>query len=102
MSNSSNFNSEGKGIRNCAVGEVPPGPNVCHALDSSGNTYADRANNFYVQMAVVGGIGVAVATVGTIMLLTSFESKRELKRASLRLTPAFSPSYAGFSVGGSF
>jgi len=30
------------------------------------------------------------------------EGKRELKRASLRLTPAFSPSYAGFSVGGSF
>ncbi|HEX7604094.1 MAG TPA: hypothetical protein VF316_20895 [Polyangiaceae bacterium] len=102
VSNTSKFNGEGKGIRNCVTGEVPPGPNVCHVLDSSGLTYADRANNFYIQMGVVGGIGLVAATVGTILVATSFESKRLVKRDTMHFTPTFGAGYAGASLSGSF
>ena len=54
-----------------------------------------------LQMGVAGIIGVTAATVGTILLLTSFESKRTLKRGA-RVTPSFGPGYAGLSLAGSF
>ena len=97
IDNTSKFKSEGEGLPSCS-GTVLT---ACHALDSSGLTYADRANRFYVQMGVVGGIGIVAATVGTILVLTSFESKRVVKR-DVRLTPAFGAGYAGFSLAGSF
>jgi hypothetical protein len=102
VSNTSKFNGEGTRLGSCAPGVVPPGPNICHVLDSNGLTYADRANNFYIQMGVVGGIGLVAATVGTILVLTSFESKRVVKRDGLQFTPTFSANYAGASLSGSF
>lgn len=99
IDNTSKFNSEGKNLATCGPSVV----GACHAVDSNGLTFADRANRFYIQMGVIGGIGVVAATVGTILLLTSFESKRVVKRdARLTLTPALGPGYAGAALSGSF
>jgi hypothetical protein len=97
VGNSSSFRNEGVGIPTCSAANGPP----CHVVDSSGLTYADRANSFYIQMGVAGLVGITAATVGTILLLTSFESKRAVKRET-RLTPALGAGYAGLSLGGSF
>jgi len=97
IDNTSKFKNEGSNIGTCSAIVLPP----CHVPDSNGLTYADRANRFYIQMGVVGSIGIVAATVGTILVLTSFESKRVVKR-DLHLTPSFGAGYAGFSLNGSF
>ncbi len=103
------FNNEGQGIPNCnspaggpPFGSLPDGSTRCHAVDSNGNTKAQVANTQFVVMGVAGGIGLVAGVVGTILLLTSFESKRVIKREGIRFTPQFSPTYAGLGLSGSF
>ncbi len=76
----------------------------CHVTDSSGLTFKDRANREYIQMGLFGGIGVLVAGVGTYLLLTSFGSKKVVKRddASLTFAPIITPTVGGMSVLGRF
>ena len=95
--NANKFKNEGEGLPTCSAFVVIG----CHITDANGLTYADRANGFYLQAGVTALIGVTAATVGTILLLTSFESKRVVKR-DVRLTPAFGAGYAGVSLAGSF
>jgi hypothetical protein len=103
------FNAEGQGIPNCnspssgpPYGSLPDGSTRCHAVDSNNNTKAQVANTQFVVMGVAGGIGIISAVVGTILVLTSFESKRVIKREGIRFTPQFTPTYAGVGLSGSF
>ncbi|CAN5651033.1 hypothetical protein BH09MYX1_BH09MYX1_30630 [soil metagenome] len=101
------FNNEGQGKPTCdlplntVAKNAFTGSGACHTVDSNGNTFAQVANTQLVVMGVVGGIGVVAATVGTILLLTSFESKRIIKR-DIQFTPQFAPGYAGFGMSGTF
>ena len=113
----SSFNNEGKGLKTCdadalgapvtanavALRLLPNAP--CHVTDSSGLTYADRATRFYIQMGVAGGVGVILAGVGTYLLLSSFGSKRTIKRADdagITFAPLLSPQMGGMAVLGRF
>lgn len=106
MSASSSFDAEGTGLKTCSydasgtfttANAVQPAP--CHVTDSSGLTYSDRANRDYVIMGVTGVLGLAFATVGTVLLVTSAGSK---PKATARVYPLVTPTQAGLGLGGTF
>lgn len=120
-SEKSKFDNEGSGLKTCTADasgnpttnnavllpgvSVPGGDPHCHVTDSNGLTYADRANRFYITMGVAGGLGVVLAGVGTALVLTSFGSKKVVKRdegASVSFAPILSPTMGGMSVLGRF
>ena len=55
-------------------------------------------------MGIFGGVGVILAGVGTYLLLTSFGSKKTVKRddAAVTFAPILSPTTGGMSVLGRF
>ena len=53
------------------------------------------------RLLAQGDLWLVVGLFGTILLLTSFESKRVV-RHDLRLTPTFGPNYAGAAFSGAF
>jgi hypothetical protein len=111
---SSDFSKEGSGIKTCTfdINGVPVqsgGPNAvaplpCHTTDSSGLTHGDRANIFYIRAGVGGGLGVVLAAVGTVLVLTSFGSKKVVKHddTGVSFAPILSPTMGGMSVLGRF
>jgi hypothetical protein len=103
------FNNEGSGIKTCTSNANGPTtvnatlPSPCHATDSTGLTFADRANRFYITMGVAGGLGVVLAGVGTALVLTSFGSKKVVKHDdAVSFVPMISPTMGGMAVLGRF
>lgn len=106
MGESSDFDKEGSGLKTCSFDASGNQTSVnatnlqpCHVTDSSGLTHADRANRYYVMTGVSTLIGVALATVGTVLVATSFGSK---PKASAQVLPIITPTQAGVGLVGSF
>ena len=103
LSNYSKYKAEGSNIGDCpVVNGVPNNGPGCHSLDSKLLNYNDRGNAILIPAIIVGAAGVVLATVGTILVLTSFESKKVIKKEGIRFTPSFAPGYAGVGLSGTF
>ncbi len=110
--NQSKFNQEGKGLPTCDLPNGRSGASNtsfssggnCHVTDTSGLTFGDRANRFYIQMGVAGGIGIVAIGVGLALVLTSFGSKRVVKSegADVSFAPMLGPGLGGMMLHGSF
>lgn len=108
--NQSKFTQEGAGLKTCALNDQgqPSDPKTqpvpCHVTDTSGLTFADRANRFYIQMGVAGGAGILLAGIGAYLTLTSFGSKKVVEKSSTSATvyPILGPSVAGVGLTGHF
>jgi hypothetical protein len=106
---SGKFNNEGAGLKTCtsdangnptSVNANYPQP--CHTTDSSGLTFADRSNRFYVTMGVFGAVGLTFAVVGTILVATSFGSKSKASATMVRPYPIVGDRLGGLGFVGTF
>ncbi len=103
LDNFSKYKAEGVGLADCPENNpLGTGLPKCHVRDTNGLTFNQRGNAQLIPAIIVGSLGVVMATVGTILLFTSFESKRVIKKEGIRFTPELSPTYAGFGLSGTF